>query len=104
MVTKQFDSRSSNVVENMKIEPTNFKGIEYVQVSQLPEEQQAVITQSINNNLYIKILIDGKIVGKCLQYKDYELWYNSVYRPGGTSGKKVVAMEDPAIQESLLKK
>jgi hypothetical protein len=64
----------------MKAELKIYKGIEYVQVNSLPAEQQNIISETLSKKLYIKILIDGKIIGNCLQYKDYELWYNNVYR------------------------
>ena len=63
----------------MKVQPKNFKGIEYVQVNQLPKDQYEKIQQSINKSLYIKILIDGKVISGCVQYKDYSLWYENVY-------------------------
>jgi hypothetical protein len=82
----------------MKAEIKIYKGIEYVQVNLLPVEQQNIISQTLSNKLYIKILIDGKIIGNCLQYKDYELWYNNVYRlPHKRSG--VVMVEE--LEESL---
>ncbi|HEY9008409.1 hypothetical protein [Ohtaekwangia sp.] len=86
---------------NMKIEPTNFKGIEYVQVNQLPEDQQALILQTISSNLYIKILIDGKIIGKCLQYKDYDLWYHNVFKPGDVLTK--VTIKNSELLEPVAK-
>lgn len=60
----------------MKVDCKVFKGIEYVQVSELPDDQRGILIQTINPDLYIKILIDGKIVSGCLQYKDYAGWYN----------------------------
>ena len=65
----------------MKVNSTIFKGIEYVQLTQLPEEQRERILDTINRNLIIKILIDGKIISNCLQYKDYEFWYESIFVP-----------------------
>lgn len=65
----------------MKVNSTIFKGIEYVQLNQLPEEQRERILETINRNLIIKIMIDGKIVGNCLQFKDYEVWYENVFQP-----------------------
>jgi (2Fe-2S) ferredoxin len=65
----------------MKVNSTIFKGIEYIQLGQLPEEQREKILETINRSLIIKILIDGKIVGNCLQYKDYDVWYENVYVP-----------------------
>jgi hypothetical protein len=59
----------------MKADSKIFKGIEYVQVSELPQAQRELLMQTINPDLFIKLLIDGKIIGNCLQYKDYSKWY-----------------------------
>jgi len=70
----------------MKVDCKVFKGIEYVQVSELPDDQRQLLVQTINPDLYIKILIDGKIVSGCLQYKDYSSWYHQHYtQPGGAT-------------------
>ncbi len=65
----------------MKVEVKIFKGIEYVQVSELPQAQRELLTQTINPDLFIKLLIEGKIVSGCLQYKDYSSWYQNHYLP-----------------------
>jgi len=63
----------------MKIPPTHFKEIDFVVVDELPENQQQALQQSTGLE-FIKILMDGKIVGPCLQYKHYELWFHQVYK------------------------
>lgn len=83
----------------MKAETKLYKGIEYVQVNLLPAEQQNIISQTLSNKLYIKILIDGKIIGNCLQYKDYELWYNNVYRLPHKRSAAIMVEEE--LEESL---
>lgn len=65
----------------MMVESKLFKGIEYVQVSELPLAQKQSIEQTVNHHMFIKILIDGRIIPDCLQYKDYTAWYNSIYKP-----------------------
>lgn len=64
----------------MKVSSKIFKGIEFVQLSQLPPEQREALLKTINHKIFIKILIDGKIVGQCLQYKDYEIWFENIYK------------------------
>lgn len=59
----------------MKADVKIFKGIEYVVVSELPQAQQENLIHTINHDLFIKIMIDGKIINQCLQYKDYSNWY-----------------------------
>ncbi len=65
----------------MKVDSKIFKGIEYILVSELPQAQREELTHSINRELYIKLLIDGKIISGCLQYKDYSKWYLEYYQP-----------------------
>jgi hypothetical protein len=57
-----------------------YKGIEYIQLDELPVTQRDFLANTINKDLFIKIMIDGKIINDCLQYKDYSFWYNSVYK------------------------
>jgi len=71
-----------------------YKGIEYIQLSELPQTQREKLVQTISKDLFIKILIDGKIVGECLQFKDYAFWYNTVFKPKPTS-------ENTATQPSI---
>lgn len=65
----------------MKADAKLFKGIEYVQLSELPQNQREILTQTINQDLFIKLLVDGKIVSGCIQYKDYSKWYVEQYQP-----------------------
>ena len=59
----------------MLIEAKVYKGIEYVQLSELPADQQNLITKSFNKDFIIKIQVNGKILGDCIQFKYYEAWY-----------------------------
>jgi hypothetical protein len=59
--------------------PKLYKGIEYVQLKELPEDQQQKIRQSLNRELFIKILIDGQLHQDCILYKDYKHWFENVY-------------------------
>ena len=61
--------------------PKKYKGIEYVQLSELPEEQQTLLGQTFNRELIIKIQINGKIISDCIQFKDYILWYEEQFKP-----------------------
>jgi len=64
----------------MKVNSTIYKGIEYVQVNSLPVEQKERLLQTINHDLFIKILIDEKLIGNCLLFKDYEIWFDNIYK------------------------
>ena len=65
----------------MKVNSTIYKGIEFVEISTLPSEQKASLLQTVSPDLLIKILVDGKLMPRCIQYKDYEEWYDNSYRP-----------------------
>jgi hypothetical protein len=64
----------------MKINSRLYKGIHYVQFADLPAIQQEKFSQTHNGSMFIKILIDKRIVSKCIQYKDYELWFDNIYK------------------------
>lgn len=72
----------------MKVDAKVYKGIVYVQVSELPQAQREIIKKTINPDLFIKLLIDGKIVSGCLQYKDYTRWYQEHYAPEATPARE----------------
>lgn len=64
----------------MKVHSTIYKGIEYIQVSTLPADQREKLLLTINPELLIKILVDGKMVNNCMQFKDYEAWFEGIYK------------------------
>lgn len=68
------------MVKNFRL----YKGIEYVQLSELPTDQRDLIAQSPNRDLIIKILVDGKILDDCIQFKDYEAWYGQHFNVGSS--------------------
>jgi hypothetical protein len=72
----------------MKVSSSVYKGIQYVQVSALPVEQRERLLGTINQELLIKILVDGKIIGNCLQFKDYERWFENVYKEVPLAGSR----------------
>lgn len=78
-----------------------FKGIEYVQLSDLPEAQREVLTQTINPELFIKLLIDGKIISGCLQYKDYNRWYQEQLQQKLNAPPQESALPAVEIQPNL---
>ena len=80
----------------MKISSRIYKGIEYVQLSDLPADQQQQITSALEHS-FIKILIDKSIISNCIQYRDYECWFDAAY-PGERSAAKV---DQPAKQQVL---
>jgi hypothetical protein len=66
----------------MKIAPNTFKGIEYLNISQIPCDDIMGILDIFGEEVFIKILIDGRIQSRCIQYKDYEFWYELTIQSG----------------------
>ncbi len=64
-----------------------YKGIEYVQLSSLPREQQENFKHNFNQELIIKIKIGDKIISDCILYKDYTTWFESVYATNRVESK-----------------
>lgn len=62
----------------MKAKANYYKGIEYIVVSDLPAEQQALLEQK--NLERIKILMEGKIVSNCVSYNDYSDWFHNIFK------------------------
>jgi len=85
----------------MMVDAKIFKGIEYVQLSDLPETQREVLTQTINPELFIKLLIDGKIISGCLQYKDYNRWYQDQLQAKLNAPLQESERSDVEIQPNL---
>ena len=90
----------------MKVQSTIYKGIEYVQVSTLPPDQREKLLKTINQGLLIKILVDGKLVSNCLQFKDYEDWFESVFKDQARTvkSKNKQKGDKPAMPIKMFKK
>jgi len=56
----------------MKVEA--YKGIEYIRISALPVEEQALIKKTLDPSRIIKILRDKELLNDCVQTQDYRTW------------------------------
>jgi hypothetical protein len=66
-----------------------FRGIKYVRISSLPENQRKQINSSLSSSLIIKILREGTVLHDCLQYNHYAAWYENIYKANPIGDKKV---------------
>ncbi len=64
----------------MKAEVENYKGIEFVRISKLPDDQKRLIRTSFEGQKIIKILYNKELLSDCLKYSDYVDWYTSHFR------------------------
>lgn len=59
----------------MKAAAEIYKGIEFVRIFSLPDEQKVLIWQSLDRSKIIKILRENTLLNDCIQYQDYLSWY-----------------------------
>ena len=85
----------------MKVEAKVYRGIEFINVSELPTSQQLLLAHNSDTER-IKILMDGKILGNCIQYSEYDRWYSYVYKRSVALDAKPVKKEE-AFQLELHK-
>jgi len=85
------------------IESRIYKGIEYVQLSELPSDQQHLISHSSDNrDMIIKIQVDGKILNDCIQFKDYQNWYKRQFNIKTLHGNSLTS-EDSTVMKPVEK-
>ena len=60
----------------MKVSAEVFKGIEFVRISNLPENQKQFIETSLPKDKIIYILKEKAVMKDCVQYHDYITFYN----------------------------
>lgn len=51
-----------------------YKGIDFVRISNLPEDQKNQITRTIDHSKIIKILRGKELLHDCVQVNDYAHW------------------------------
>ena len=60
-----------------KLNISIYKGIEFVQLKELPAAQAKLLMQTLNKRTLIKILIDDVILSDCVLFSAYESWFAS---------------------------
>ena len=85
----------------MKVNSSMYKGIQFVQVNALPQDQKDRLLGTINRELLIKILVDGKLVGNCLQFKDYEFWFDNVYQTQEAISRNPKVLQSGPLEEMM---
>lgn len=78
----------------------NYKGIEYVQLNELPVDQRERMKETFNKELFIKILVEGKVLSDCIQYKNYRSWFESIFLLNKDLNRKS-HMEKPPIGNEM---
>ncbi len=72
-----------------------YKGIEFVRISSLPEDQKVAIWSSFDREKIIKILKVDALMNDCILYRDYLDWL-------GQSRTKVIEVKNTILEEQTL--
>ena len=56
---------------------STYKGIDYVQLSSLPNEQVDALNHILTDRTLIKIQVNDVVLEDCVLYSTYESWYES---------------------------
>jgi sensor histidine kinase YesM len=81
----------------MRVLAENFKGIEYIRISSLPDDQKNRLYKSLNHKLIINILKDDSLMNDCLQYQHYITWYENIYKAIMEEKSVEVPTESPVL-------
>ena len=82
----------------MKASAENYKGIEFVRISSLPEDQKQMLVPSNNEPKVIRILRDKELLNDCIQYHEYTAWYLKNFKVQATP----VSTEKPKEPAAIL--
>ncbi len=77
-----------------------FKGIEFIELNDLPSEQAASFVEWASRDAFIKILIKDKVVSNCIQYKEYKRWYELFHQ----NQEQTLIASLPLKEEAVLNK
>ena len=62
-----------------KLESRTYRGIDFIQISELPNEQYNSFMEWVGKDSIITIKMEGQAQKNCVQYSDYSYWYDSVF-------------------------
>ena len=62
----------------IKLNKKTYRGIEYINLSSLSDNQSKSLSKSLSDRTLIKILQDDLVIADCVLYSTYEDWYDSI--------------------------
>ena len=74
-----------------------YKGIEYIQLSVLPEDQKNEILKSLSDRLVIRILRNDVLLKDCVQFQHYEYWYENIFSKLKIEEEQTVSEKVPTL-------
>lgn len=64
----------------LQASPNFHKGINFIQISSLPYDQQALFFSWLPESSLIKMEINDIFMEDCAEYEDYNYWFNFQYQ------------------------
>lgn len=61
------------------IEAKTYRGIDFIRIKELPQDQKQAIKNWLNPELIIKIQTETSLLSDCILYKDYKDWFEKIY-------------------------
>ena len=83
-----------------RVEEEVYRGIHYVRVSDLPQDQQFLFIEWLPKDQVIKIMIQKEVLEDCVQYHHYKHWHENVY-PTQEKVKMELTKEEEEPKSSL---
>ena len=68
-----------------KINSEFFKGIEFIRIANLPEDQRVALLAELDPEHLINIQINSKVEKNCVLYTDYSYWFDHSFITRDTS-------------------
>ncbi len=68
----------------LKASPNFHKGVNFIQISSLPFEQQIDFKQWIPASSLMEIQINNILMIDCVEYQDYNYWFNFQFEQNNT--------------------
>ena len=65
-----------------KIKPKQHRGTEYVRLANLPDEQAGNLLDWLPQTCLTKMEAGEDMLDDCIDYEDYEFWFEHCYRSG----------------------
>ena len=62
-----------------KLESSTYRGIDYIRLTELPDNQYLPFMKWVNRESVITIQVNGNPLKNCVQYSDYCYWFDNVY-------------------------
>lgn len=85
----------------MKAASEIYKGIEFVRIFSLPDEQKVLLWQTFSRHKIIKILKDETLLSDCIQYTDYLEWYSANVKAEKTKEIKSPTIPSPVFAQAI---